>query len=97
MNTQADRETEKMTVLTTNMGTLFSFVHCIFKLTLLTCALVILSHVGNSNRSVSTVSFSSKFVSSPSPFSVLTLTLSDDTFLANLRGEKAVWIRNCLT
>lgn len=70
--------------LTTKMGTLLSLVHCILRLTRFTNARFIRNQAGSSRRSVRTISLSSKLVSSPSPFSVLTFTLSDDKFFANL-------------
>ena len=66
------------------MGTLLSFVHWMRMETLLHVALLSRSHEGSSARSVSTSSFSSRFFSSPSPFSVDTLIWSADRFLANL-------------
>lgn len=75
-------------VLTKNMGTVFSLVHCMRKVTLLHHALVNLSHDGSSNKSVNTISSSSKFVNSPSPLKVLRFILSADKFLVNLKKKK---------
>ena len=69
------------------MGTLLSLVHWILTETRLHVALLSRSHEGSSARSVSTSSFSSRFFSSPSPFSVDTLIWSCDRFFANLRNE----------
>lgn len=66
------------------MGTVFNLVQGIRKDTLLHRALVNLNQEGNSNKSVSTISFNSRFVSSPSPLKVLKLILSIDKFLVNL-------------
>lgn len=71
-------------LFTKKIGTLFSLVHCIRNETLLHQALVSLNHDGSSNRSVRTVSSSSKFVNSPSPLNVLKFILSADKFLVNL-------------
>lgn len=71
-------------LFTKKIGTLLSLVHCIRKETLLHQAFVNLSHDGSSNKSVKTISSSSKFVSSPSPLNVLRFILSADKFLVNL-------------
>lgn len=72
-------------LFTKKIGTLLSLVHCMRNVTLLHQAFVNLSHDGSSNKSVKTVSSSSKFVSSPSPLNVLKFILSADRFLVNLQ------------
>lgn len=71
-------------LFTKKIGTLLNLVHCIRNETLLHQAFVNLSHDGNSNKSVKTISSSSKFVSSPSPLNALKFILSADKFLVNL-------------
>lgn len=70
------------------MGTLLSLVHGILNVTLLHQAFVNLNQEGNSNKSVKTISFSSRFDSSPSPLKVLKFILSADRFLVNLEKIK---------
>lgn len=60
------------------------WIHITFIATLLHVALVIFSHVGSSNKSVSTPSSNSRFDNSPSPLIALTFSLSGERFLANL-------------
>lgn len=74
----------KYKIFTKKIGTLLNLVHCIRNETLLHQAFVNLSHDGNSNKSVKTISSSSKFVNSPSPLNVLKFILSADKFLVNL-------------
>lgn len=71
--------------LTKCIGTLFSLVQGILNTTLLQTALLSLSQDGSSSSSVSTLSFSSKLDSSPSPLNVLRFTLSADRFFVNLQ------------
>lgn len=71
-------------ILTNVIGTLFSFVQGILNVTLLHQALVNRNQEGNSNKSVKTISFNSRFDNSPSPLNVLKFILSADKFLVNL-------------
>ncbi len=70
------------------MGTLLSLVHWILTATLSQVALLRRSQLGSSNSSVRMSSFSSRFRSSPSPFSADRLIWSEDKFLANLGKGK---------
>lgn len=74
-------------LLTKVIGTLFNFVQGILNVTLLHQAFVNLNQEGNSNKSVKTISFNSRFDSSPSPLNVLKLILSADKFLVNLQQQ----------
>lgn len=76
---------EKCT-LTSVIGTLLSLVHGILNVTLLHQAFVNLNQEGNSNKSVSTISFNSRLDNSPSPLKVLKFILSADKFLVNLKN-----------
>lgn len=77
---------QKLKITLTNViGTLFNLVQGILNVTLLHQALVKRNQEGNSNRSVKTISFNSRFDSSPSPLKVLKLILSADKFFVNLK------------
>lgn len=77
---------------------------CLFKIlkntfieSLLQTALDNFIHVGKSKSSINTASSSSRFESSPSPFSVLKLILSGDKFLVNLYlKQNCIYIRYLL-
>lgn len=67
------------------IGTLFNLVQGILNVTLLHQAFVKRNQDGNSSKSVKTISFNSRFDSSPSPLNVLKFILSADRFLVNLK------------
>lgn len=77
-------------ILTNVIGTLFNLVQGILNVTLLHQALVKRNQDGNSNNSVKTISFNSRFDNSPSPLKVLKFILSADKFLVNLQNKNYI-------